>query len=526
MTGTENKPLNPQHGNSLNDTSSQYGNTRTTDGKPALTKKYDQVADGRVSKVRLAPAGCLTCRHRHKKCTREKPVCDTCMKSSYNCFWREPGTRFTDYKVKLIRSSSPAGTILQPNPLSSDNILSTQYHISDEENDDPMLANNWTEDDSNLLEEDSLITVAQKAVSITNAYMNSKEVQPVPNEEEVDRIKVKQEDLEAALDGSKDGHPSNVDKIKEKERGEQEHENDEEENNDSEDEQSVASRHKKDDDSEEEEDNGSSNGNNNGTSNVSSEDSSGKDTHNDESTNSDDGDGSSQHRNTAIDSTQDLDTLKLLKFKTLLDIDQTDNLIINEGTLINMPSKKTTNRGSNWYTRFLSSTPDTFDDDSGSAKRPLSSAIANETSASLESLNNHQNIDLLSPAYFLSHITNQRLQQRSQTPTVQPPFNDKEAEHEYLLNPTETQSKALVTARRMQKKYHSTSRQSASKKKNMKKISKEMGAKLLLDAISKSRKTYDRCKLYQDGRRKLQSNKTHVNLSELPSYITQFMKQS
>ena len=450
------------------------------------------------------------------------------MKSSYNCFWREPGTRFTDYKVKLIRSSSPAGKILQPNPLSSDNILSTQYHISDEENDDPMLANNWTEDDSNFLEEDSLITVAQKAVSITNAYMNSQEVQPMPNGEEIKRIKVKQEYLEGSInsqEGSAKGHSRKEDG-KEKENGEQDHEKDEEENNDSEDEQNIASGHKKDDDSEDDDDDGKSNGNYNGKLNVSSEDSSGKDNQNDESTNSDDADESSQHSNTAIDLTQDLDTLKLLKFKTLLDMDQTDNLIINEGTLINMPSNKTTNRGSNWYTRFLSSTPDTFDDDLSNAERRLSPTIANEGLAS-ESINKTQNIDLLFPACVLSHITNEKLQQKSQTPTEQNPDNYNEADYEYLLNSAEPESKALVTGcrRRVQKKHPSNSHHPAKKKKNMKKISKEMGAKLLLDAISKSRKTYDRCKLYQDGRRKLRSSKKHVNLSELPFYITQFMKQ-
>ncbi|GAV26594.1 hypothetical protein PMKS-000048 [Pichia membranifaciens] len=467
MTGTENKPLNPQHGNNLNDMSSENGNTKSNNDKMALTKKYDQVADGRISK---------------------------------------------------------------PNPLSSDNILSTQYHISDEENDDPMLANNWTEDDSNLLEEDSLITVAQKAVSITNAYMNSQEIQPMLNGEKIKRIKVKQEYLEGPInsqDESAKGHSRKEDG-KEKENGEQDHEQDEEENNDSEDEQKVAFDHKKDDDSEDDDDDhGKSNGNYNGKLNVSGEDSSGKDNQNNESTNSDDANGSSQHRNTAIDSTQDLDTLKLLKFKTLLDMDQADNLIINEGTLINMPSNKITNRGLSWYTRFLSSTPDTFDEDLRDAEGRLFPTIANEGLASLESQNKTQNIDSLSPACFLSHITNGELQRKSQTPTEQNPDNYNEADYEYLLNSAEPESKALVTGRRrrVQKKHPSNSHHPASKKKNMKKISKEMGAKLLLDAISKSRKTYDRCKLYQDGRRKLQSSKKHVNLSELPFYITQFMKQ-
>lgn len=520
-------PSSQNENNSANK-SAENGNIARSEDKPTITRKSDAVLDGKVSKPKRAHAGCLTCRHRHKKCTRERPVCHTCLKSNYNCFWREPGTRFTDYKVKLSRTSNPKGTILQPNPSSSDNIPSTRYYLSEDENDNPMPVNNSTGNDINILGDDSLIKVAQKAVSITNAYMNSQEMQTLLNqdpEEEIERIEVKptttDEVLKDGFDTIDQQEIAEIETNKEEDNAdEQEHEKEEEENKESDDEHSHNPDSKKGHDSEDDDDNGNVNGNHNAESNSPEGEFSNKDNDNDKSSKSDDLNQSSQHRNTAINLTQDLDALKLLKFKTLLDTSQNENLIVNEGTLINFPSDRKSRSISSWYTKFLNSPSTGSHDDLSDEENLDPPSVTNDALTSLKSFKSIGNTDLLSPALILSRIVNEKMLEKCQQSSETKADNNG-ADYGNQLETIQAEPNALVC-----RLHNKRRRRRSGKLKDVKMISKEMGAKLLLDSISKSKKNYDRCKIYKDGRRKHGMKEKHVDLSELPSYITQFLKQS
>jgi hypothetical protein len=170
---------------------------------PNEQKNTDKVKTKKPKTVKPpVPAGCLTCRQRHKKCSRSKPVCETCYKSSYICLWREPGTRFTDYVVPLIHCETPTSKIVRPNKDTPDQLIESTIEVND--------SNPLTDSIDN---ENSLISVAQKAVSITNAYMNSPEAMSILSKEseksddmnqETDRISGPDEKLTNVEDKGKD----------------------------------------------------------------------------------------------------------------------------------------------------------------------------------------------------------------------------------------------------------------------------------------------------------------------------------
>ena len=58
--------------------------------------------------------GCLTCRWRHRKCSRQEPVCITCVKAQVECCWRSPNTTFHQYKRNVTFNKSPKGVTLKP----------------------------------------------------------------------------------------------------------------------------------------------------------------------------------------------------------------------------------------------------------------------------------------------------------------------------------------------------------------------------------------------------------------------------
>lgn len=198
-SGLKPKPMKPNNhdddkkndNNDNNEDNNEDNNKNNIHADDIVPTKKDE-----ESKITLASAGCLTCRQRHKKCTRETPVCATCKKTGYICFWREPGTKFTDYKVKLVHTRHPRGKILKPNLLINpeDNIESADYHLSDDGADadadsaDDKVDNSFVElldNDGNIISnEEPLISVAKKAVFITNAYMNSPEMQTLLKKEQ------------------------------------------------------------------------------------------------------------------------------------------------------------------------------------------------------------------------------------------------------------------------------------------------------------------------------------------------------
>ena len=120
-----------------------------------LNIKKDNIGlDGEhMTNFKEPTAGCLTCRQRHKKCSRTSPVCQTCLSNRYECYWREPGTRFSDYKVPLVHTDSPRGITLRPNK--GEDLQASAMNNS------------------------NLLSVAQMAVSITNDYLTAHDMDSV-----------------------------------------------------------------------------------------------------------------------------------------------------------------------------------------------------------------------------------------------------------------------------------------------------------------------------------------------------------
>lgn len=135
------------------------------------TPKTSKISEDSKNNKPSNPAGCLTCRQRHKKCSRSKPVCITCLKSSYLCLWREPGTRFTDYSIPLIHLDNPIGRIIKPNKGNPDSLIDSSIDINAIDDIDHVTIRN----DTTYENDNSFISVAQKAVSVVNDYFNSNE---------------------------------------------------------------------------------------------------------------------------------------------------------------------------------------------------------------------------------------------------------------------------------------------------------------------------------------------------------------
>lgn len=135
---------------------------------PKMLKTLKTTEDSKDNKS-ANTAGCLTCRQRHKKCSRSKPVCITCLKSSYLCLWREPGTRFTDYSIPLIHLDTPIGRIIKPNKGNPDSLVDSSIDINNLADIGDVTLNNETISEN----DNSFISVAQKAVSVVNEYLNS-----------------------------------------------------------------------------------------------------------------------------------------------------------------------------------------------------------------------------------------------------------------------------------------------------------------------------------------------------------------
>lgn len=58
-------------------------------------------ADGKVKRSRM---GCLTCRHRKKRCCETKPKCHECARLGLKCSWPAPGSEHRN-KPKHVRES-------------------------------------------------------------------------------------------------------------------------------------------------------------------------------------------------------------------------------------------------------------------------------------------------------------------------------------------------------------------------------------------------------------------------------------
>jgi hypothetical protein len=93
--------------------------TRIPDGS---SEKKQQVEGHENEKEEFDPPinwrglgpGCLTCRWRHRKCSRQEPVCITCVKAQVECCWRSPNTTFHQYKRNVTFNKSPKGVTLKP----------------------------------------------------------------------------------------------------------------------------------------------------------------------------------------------------------------------------------------------------------------------------------------------------------------------------------------------------------------------------------------------------------------------------
>ncbi|KAG0674157.1 hypothetical protein C6P40_002477 [Pichia californica] len=329
ITNKENKP------NTTTTTATETATANLFDGSKIIKKK------------RFATAGCLTCRQRHKRCSRERPVCSTCSKTEYTCFWREPGTKFTEYKVKLIYSKNPLPIVLKPNKLinPNENILSTEFNLSDcnDETELDFDSNNIINDENSLLIDESLISVAQKAVSITNAYMNSQEMLKNTGND----VMVKKELDDNEEEEEDDDEDDNDNEEEEEEENEK---NEEDEEDDDNDEEKPFIKKEEDSDSDNDE-----NSNNNNYSNEDNDDSNHIKKEFDADDNFYNDDESSNFND--VDDTQST-AQKIIRDENLqnrlnlLIMDQSTDIIINEGTKILKPDFKQKCIES-WYGRYL-----------------------------------------------------------------------------------------------------------------------------------------------------------------------------
>lgn len=494
--------------------------------------------NSRIVKKKLASAGCLTCRQRHKKCTRERPVCETCLKTGYTCFWREPGTKFTDYKVKLIHSDKPIGTVLKPNLLidSTNNILSTDYHLSDCDDcievatnlDDSVKTDNKILNDNNNNNnnntEDSLISLARKAVSITNAYMNSPEMQNLLRNESIVSDKNLSDIIDEKIQKDKEinnnNNVNNNDDIINIKKEIENKENDSD--NESEDEgteyingPSENSKVKKEDDSDS--DGGNNNNNGNSDSNESSNDNS---NNNENSNNNTDNETKydSNEQNQRKDSRSETNnnnnnssnSFQDRLYDILETIETTDNissdLIINEGTMINFRKETCKHHIDSWYKRHLSNKDGNvdlnIDQNNSNYATSLTTTLSPITHLSqtkeivplgfqFESYSSCSSSDIL-----VDHIS--VINYLSDNPAMK----ENDTNHIQKVPKTNDQNIEKVIHRRQSDRVYNK----FVDKKRGGKISKEEAAKLLFDTISSSKLRNIKAvkkKLLTDGRRKI-----------------------
>lgn len=468
----------------------------------------DRVSEvNKISKPVGSPAGCLTCRQRHKKCSRTKPVCETCLRSSYECFWREPGTRFTDYNVSLIRTKCPKGVTIKPNKTkktsstTGDQILDCGTAILD------------------ALETDSsLLSVAQKAVSITNAYMNSAEIQSLLEKQNGDIDQVK----EIINNGPQEENGDQNNSEEERSDGEDEEDEENQDNADT-----KTDSYTKDDDPDDQNPGSSTTpgeskntlpanaGAANGTS--ATRDKTGQEARNDEANDTQSQSQCDDESNDEFfDASDILDSPSLSKFKSMLD--RIDHPKSSQEPSVKHDKNPASAASTSFpcFTKFLDTSPlDNGQIEPAASKAsPFTDAIDNSGMISSSII-----VGKLFDELNNSH-TSLFVPEDSESSSEAASHNLAEKENARSTNnrkPMVSNSKhARKSPRSSKRRNHKTTRNSLM-------FNREQAARLLIETCANA-KLLDVNHILDDGRKHRYGEKKHIEVSELPHMITKFLK--